>query len=358
MFTGIIEEVGRIDSITVLSGTHRIAIAAPQRAKDLHIGDSVAVSGVCLTAVEVTDNGFSADLAEETWNCTSFSRLDVGSVVNLELPLKADSRLGGHMVQGHVDGYGKLIGVEPIEAAKDYWLRIEVPPQLEKYLVYKGSVAIEGISLTVARLEGNRLTIAVIPHTFEATNLHSLRPGDPINIETDISAKYLEKWTARPAKEAGLAPEPSLSGDSRFAIVVSEFNSMVTERLLAGATETFRRNGIGLDRLEIARVPGAYEIPLIAKLMAQTGKFAGIVCLGCLIRGETMHYEIIANESARGIGQSALDTGIPHAFGVLTCNTAAEALDRVGLKGGNKGCEAAEAALSVARLKQKLLTLV
>jgi riboflavin synthase len=358
MFTGIIEGIGRIDSITILGGTHRIVVAASGLAQELHIGDSVAVSGVCLTTVEVTESGFSADLAEETWNRTSFSRLKERSSVNLELPLKADSRLGGHMVQGHVDDHGTLIGVESIAGAKDYWLHIEVPQQLEKYLVYKGSVAIEGISLTVARLVGNRLTIAIIPHTFEATNLQSLRPGDPINIETDILAKYLEKWTSRPAREAGLAAEFLLPTSSRFAIVVSEFNSMVTERLLAGAIETFRRSGIGRDRLEIAHVPGAYEIPLTAKLLAQTGNFMGIVCLGCLIRGETMHYELIANESARGIGQSALDTGVPHSFGVLTCNTAAEALDRAGLKGGNKGSEAAEATLSVARYKQKILTLM
>ena len=140
---------------------------------------------------------FSKYLAKETWTRTSFSRITEGALVNLELPLKVDARMGGHIVQGHVDGTGKLIGLEPIANADDCWLHIEVPEDLEKYFVFKGSVAIEGISLTVAHLEGLRLTIAIIPHTIKMTNLESLKPGDPVNIETDIVAKYSEKWTRR-----------------------------------------------------------------------------------------------------------------------------------------------------------------
>jgi riboflavin synthase len=129
---------------------------------------------------------------------TSLSRITEGALVNLELPLRADGRMGGHMVQGHVDGVGKLLEFERIANSDDYWLHIEVPPELEKYIVFKGSIAIEGISLTVARLEGLICTIAIIPHTVEMTNLGSLKPGDPVNIETDIVAKYLEKWMRRP----------------------------------------------------------------------------------------------------------------------------------------------------------------
>lgn len=117
--------------------------------------------------------------------------------MNLELPLKVDGRMGGHIVQGHVDGTGKLAGLEPIPNANDFWLLIDVPADLEKYLVFKGSIAVEGISLTVAKLEGLRLTIAIIPHTIKMTNLNTLKPGDPVNLETDIVAKYLEKWTRR-----------------------------------------------------------------------------------------------------------------------------------------------------------------
>ena len=197
MFTGLVEEVGTIVSLVERGENHRITIQAPQSAKALKEGNSIAVSGVCLTALEITPDTFCADLAKETWTRTSFSRITQGVLVNLELPLKVDARMGGHIVQGHVDGTGKLIGLAPIANADDFWLHIEVPEELEKYLVFKGSVAIEGISLTVANLEGLRLTIAIIPHTLKMTNLESLKPGDPVNIETDIVAKYLEKWTRR-----------------------------------------------------------------------------------------------------------------------------------------------------------------
>lgn len=204
MFTGLVEEIGRITSIKEITGKRRITVAAKNVTRELNVGDSVAVSGVCLTAVEVRPDHFGADLAAETWTRTSFSRLTEGAVVNLELPLKADGRMGGHMVQGHVDGTGKFLGLEPITGAQDFWLNIEIPAELEKYVVFKGSIAIEGISLTVAKLEGLKLTIAIIPHTCEMTNLQSLKPGDPVNIETDIVAKYLEKWMGRGEQESGL----------------------------------------------------------------------------------------------------------------------------------------------------------
>ena len=197
MFTGLVEEVGTIVSIVERGGNHRITIKAPQSAKELKEGNSIAVSGVCLTALDIKPGTFCADLAKETWTRTSFSRITQGTQVNLELPLKVDARVGGHIVQGHVDGTGKLIGLEPIAKADDFWLHIGIPEDLEKYLVSKGSVAIEGISLTVANLDGLRLTIAIIPHTIKMTNVQSLKAGDPVNIETDIVAKYLEKWTHR-----------------------------------------------------------------------------------------------------------------------------------------------------------------
>ena len=207
MFTGLVEEVGTIKSIVQDGGNHRITIHAPNTAKELKEGNSVAVSGVCLTALAIAPETFCADLAKETWTRTSFSRITDGAQVNLELPLKLDARMGGHIVQGHVDGTGKLIGLEAIPNANDFWLHIEVPEDLEKYLVFKGSIALEGISLTVAKLEGTRLTIAIIPHTITVTNLKSLKPGDPVNLETDIVAKYLEKWTRREELSTRLSVE-------------------------------------------------------------------------------------------------------------------------------------------------------
>lgn len=193
MFTGIIEEVGRITAIAQENGNRRITVACSRLPKELSLGASIAVSGVCLTAVAITPRSFSADLAPETWNITSFSRIKKGALVNLELPMRADGRLGGHLVQGHVDGTGKFIALEKIRGTDGYWLRIEIPPELARYVIFKGSLSIEGISLTVARIEGTRVTVAIIPHTVKMTNLKSLKPGDPVNLEVDMIAKYVEK---------------------------------------------------------------------------------------------------------------------------------------------------------------------
>jgi riboflavin synthase len=193
MFTGIVEEVGRITHIEQRGENRRITIAAEKTPKELGTGHSVSVSGVCLTALDIKPGSFCADLAPETWVRTSFSRIREGALVNLELPMKADGRFGGHIVQGHVDGVGKLTSFERIADSENWWLNIELPAEIEKYTVYKGSISIEGISLTVAKLDKNRCTVAIIPHTVEMTNLHSLKPGDPVNLEADLIAKYVEK---------------------------------------------------------------------------------------------------------------------------------------------------------------------
>jgi riboflavin synthase len=193
MFTGIIEEVGRVASIRETGENRRLTVQANDTPRQLATGNSVAVSGVCLTALDIKTNSFSADLAPETWIRTSFSRIKEGSLVNLELPMKADGRFGGHIVQGHVDGVGKLISFDQIPDSENWWLHIETPEDIDRYVVYKGSLSIEGISLTVARIEDRCCTVAIIPHTVEMTNLKSLKPGDPVNLEADLIAKYVEK---------------------------------------------------------------------------------------------------------------------------------------------------------------------
>ena len=207
MFTGIVEEVGRITKIEQRGENRRITIAAERTPKELDTGNSVAVSGVCLTALDIKAESFCADLAPETWVRTSFSRIHEGALVNLELPIKADGRFGGHIVQGHVDGVGKLSSFDRIADSENSWLNIELPDEVEKYTVYKGSISIEGISLTVARLEKNRCTIAVIPHTVEMTNLHSLKAGDPVNLEADLISKYVEKMMKGDAAQSVLTIE-------------------------------------------------------------------------------------------------------------------------------------------------------
>ncbi|MGA9388998.1 MAG: riboflavin synthase [Candidatus Sulfotelmatobacter sp.] len=207
MFTGIVEEVGRVSSIEQHGENRRITITASNTPKELQPGNSVAVSGVCLTALDIKPGAFCADLAPETWVLTSFSRMHEGALVNLELPMKADGRFGGHIVQGHVDGVGKLISLERIADSENYWLHIEMPRAIEKYTVYKGSISIEGLSLTVAKLEGNKCTIAIIPHTVEMSNLNSLKPGDPVNLEADLIAKYVEKMMSSEMVESSLSVE-------------------------------------------------------------------------------------------------------------------------------------------------------
>jgi riboflavin synthase len=200
MFTGLIMETGEVAALRKDGGKTRITISAKQVPSELKLGDSVAVSGVCLTAVERGRRKFAADLAQETLQRTSLGTLKTGSLVNLELPARAQDRLGGHVVQGHVDGIARLISLEKIKGGGDWRMVLELPPGLERYVVPQGSITVEGISLTVARIEGARVEIAIIPHTFKVTNLHQLLPGSPLNIEVDILAKYAEKMNGRGSK--------------------------------------------------------------------------------------------------------------------------------------------------------------
>lgn len=200
MFTGLIETTGTILSITPTAGATRITIASPTLTARLNTGDSVAVSGVCLTALSIEPNAFpprfSADLAAETIARTTLSHLQPGSTVNLELPTPAGSPLGGHVVQGHVDGTATLVALDPINPeapATDWRLRLAIPNELTRYVVEKGSITIEGISLTVAAITSNQVEVAIIPHTYAATSLHTLAPGDPLNIEVDILSKYAQR---------------------------------------------------------------------------------------------------------------------------------------------------------------------
>jgi riboflavin synthase len=198
MFTGIIERTGTIVSLTDLGGVHRLTVAAPGIAGQLREGDSLAVSGVCLTALEVNPELFHADLAAETLAKTSLGSLAPGSLVNLELPTAAGSPLGGHIVQGHVDGTGSLVGLDPVVAASsphfdtqttDWTLRVRVPAHVRPWMVLKGSVAIEGISLTIADFDGEAASVAILPLTYWRTNLHSLAVGAQVNIEADVLVK-------------------------------------------------------------------------------------------------------------------------------------------------------------------------
>jgi riboflavin synthase len=191
MFTGIIEELGKISSITKNGSGAKVQISAKIVTENTIDGDSIAVNGVCLTALQITANAFYADVSEETLQRSTLGKLSVGAVVNLERAVTPTTRLGGHIVQGHVDGRGKFLQATQ---SGDFWtVRIGFPHEFGKYLVYKGSVAVEGISLTVANLADNYFEIAVIPKTWNMTNLSTLKPGDDVNLEADVIAKYVER---------------------------------------------------------------------------------------------------------------------------------------------------------------------
>lgn len=196
MFTGLIEEVGRVESLQPRGEGARLHIGCAVVASDAREGDSICVGGVCLTALDVTKEGFSADVAPETMLRTSLGDLRAGALVNLERSLAAGARLGGHIVQGHVDGTGSLRSLTELGDG-NWWLEIDLPDELERYVVFKGSIAIDGISLTVAAIEGNLLSVTILPHTWEHTALRDRAPGARVNLETDVLAKYVEKMLAR-----------------------------------------------------------------------------------------------------------------------------------------------------------------
>lgn len=191
MFTGIIEELGKIVVFETHAGGAKLKISAQTVTKDSKEGDSIAVNGVCLTALEIKSEGFSADVSTETLNRSTLGKLNVGAKVNLERAVTASTRLGGHIVQGHVDARGKFVSAD---RRGDFWtVRVSYPAEIGQYLVYKGSVSVEGISLTIADLNDDSFEIAVIPKTWELTNLSSLESGDEVNLEADVIAKYVER---------------------------------------------------------------------------------------------------------------------------------------------------------------------
>jgi riboflavin synthase len=193
MFTGIVEELGKIDSFEPnTAGGARMRVRCETVLSDAKEGSSIAVNGVCLTALALDGSSFAADLAPETLRRTNLGDLSAGSLVNLERPLLATGRLSGHVVQGHVDGTGVFLGLDGI-GDDNWWLRIGIPQELDRFLVYKGSIAIDGISLTVAEVKELVVSVTIIPHTYRMTSLQQYKPGSRVNLECDVFAKYLEK---------------------------------------------------------------------------------------------------------------------------------------------------------------------
>src|SRR5918992_742605 len=196
MFTGIVEGTGTVTALAAAadgSGA-RLEVAAPWLAGELRLGESVAVNGCCVTVAEPTSSGFAADLVAETLRRTALGGLAAGARVNLERPMTLGGRLGGHLVQGHVDGVAEVLDRAPVGDGEE--VRVELPPDLERYVVEKGSVAVDGVSLTVAGIGPGWFVVALVPHTLEVTTLGERRPGDPVQLEVDVIAKYVERLAA------------------------------------------------------------------------------------------------------------------------------------------------------------------
>ena len=192
MFTGIVEELGAVRDVA----GHRFTVACRAVLGDTRVGSSIAVNGVCLTVVDRTDSTLAFDVTDETLDRSSLGRLRPGDGVNLERPVSLAARLGGHLVQGHVDGVGTVAATDP-DGSGGLTLRIELPASLRRYVVEKGSIAVDGVSLTIASVHEDGVSIAVIPHTREVTTLGSIHPGDPVNVEADLLAKYVERLMER-----------------------------------------------------------------------------------------------------------------------------------------------------------------
>ena len=197
MFTGLIAELGEVTAITKGETSAVFTINSPALISEIKLGDSVAVNGVCLTATSLSSTGFTADVMVQTLSLTSLAEIKVGSPVNLELAAQLNARMGGHMVQGHVDGVATVVGLTPGEKWAQF--DIKVPEHLTKYIVNQGSICLDGVSLTVGKISdaNNQLTVWLIPETLERTNLSSKKPGDLINIEVDVLAKYVERLLAK-----------------------------------------------------------------------------------------------------------------------------------------------------------------
>jgi riboflavin synthase len=192
MFTGIIEEIGHIQNLSPIPGGKKISIKADKVLEDLKIDQSVSVNGVCLTAVGISGNIFLVEAVGETLEKSTLVNIRPAAAVNLERAMKLDDRLGGHLVQGHVSGIGKITKLT--QRGDNWYVEIDLPENLLRYVILEGSIAVDGISLTVAKLNGEKVGISIIPHTFKSTILAQAKTGQSVNIETDLIGKYLEKW--------------------------------------------------------------------------------------------------------------------------------------------------------------------
>lgn len=338
MFTGIITETGTLES----RARSRVAIRASRGfVHALTIGASVSVSGVCLTVVEKGKGSFFADIMPETARRSTLGALKRGQIVNLELPATPTSLLSGHIVQGHVEGMGVVKNVTAQGNSKV--LSIAVAPSLAHRIVQKGSIAVDGISLTVVSARRSGFTVGIIPHTRSITTLRTVKRGDKVNIETDVLATHARGIITKTRSVKKIK-------DIRIGIIGSSFREEVTKELEKHCVATLKKRKLSKKQIKIVRVPGAFEIPLIAQKMAKEGAYDALITFGAIVKGKTYHFEQIANECARGCAEVSRAYDIPVIFEVLAVYDIKDAVLRATRTRENKGVEAAETALSMIRI--------
>lgn len=327
MFTGIITETGKTLKIKKGKKAWTFTIQTKSILKDKKIGDSIAINGACVTITGIKGKNFNFDAIPETLKLTNLRDLKKGSKVNLEPSLKLNQSLDGHFVQGHIDETGTVMSF------KKEKLTIKFPQKLAKYLAFKGSVAINGVSLTISDLKKDTFSVELIPHTLKMTNLGELKKGDKVNLEIDMIARYLERQATQYNKNL------------KIAIILPYFNESIGLKLLESAKKELAKNKIQEKNIKVVRVAGALEIPFACQKIIQKKKPDAIITLGVIIRGETSHYDLVCKNTFQGIMEVSLKTGVPIVFGVLTTENEKQAKARI-----DKGRQAAQAALIQASL--------
>lgn len=356
MFTGIITDIGTVLEVDARNDGRRLRIGTIYDPESIDLGASIMCEGVCLTVTDkgTTDgqNWFDVFAAQETLAVTRLGDWGLGRRINLERSLKAGDELGGHVVSGHVDGLATI--VERRDIGEQTTFVFEAPTELIAFISKKGSVALNGTSLTVNTVEGNRFSVHLIPHTLAATNWSDYREGETVNLEVDQMARYAARLMA--ARGAAPRAEPKMTDTPHLLIVEARFYDDLADAQLEGALAAIAEAGGTAD---VIAVPGALEIPAAIKFALEAGRngsgpaYDGYVALGCVIRGETTHYEIVSNESARALMELTIRENVALGNGILTVENDAQAWRRAKMSELNKGGGAAQAALAMVALKNR-----
>lgn len=370
MFTGIITELGVITKVSITPEGARFSIRAPLTVVELKKGDSVAINGACHTVLKITTDSFEVLSMLETLERTTMGLLREGGTVNLERPVLSGQRLDGHMVQGHVDAVVAVTEIKPrgmshsVRERRDMQTEytFSVDPKHTRYIVEKGSIAVNGVSLTITKVSEGSFSVAVIPHTKEHTTFKDLVVGTRVNVELDQTLKALEKLLTPSKQSSSLQPavlhvtqsviEGSRDGSGlSIAIILPRFNEHIGQEVLKLCLATLIEHGVAEQSIEIVRVPGAFEIPVTARALVKKNRYDALIALGCVIRGETTHYDQICETVTQQISSISNETGIPVIHGILTTETLEQAQARI-----ERGKDSALAAIEMATLLQQLTT--